>query len=67
MISLDRQQCSFANPSGVGFPGDSSDEATPVPIPNTVVKFVSGDNTAGATWWEDSSLPGNPTPEGSVA
>lgn len=41
------------------FPGDLCDEATPVPIPNTVVKFVSSDNTAGATQWEDSPLPGN--------
>ena len=29
----------------------------PVPIPNTVVKTLSGDNTWRATAWEDSSLP----------
>ena len=45
----------------VRFPGDPSDEATPVPIPNTAVKLVSSDNTAGATQWEDSPLPGNLT------
>ena len=45
----------------VRFPGDLCDEATPVPIPNTVVKLASSDNTAGATQWEDSPLPGNLT------
>ena len=29
----------------------------PVPIPNTVVKTLSGENTWRATSWEDSSLP----------
>ena len=29
----------------------------PVPIPNTVVKTHSGENTWRATAWEDSSLP----------
>ena len=29
----------------------------PVPIPNTVVKTLSGDNTWRATSWEDNSLP----------
>ena len=29
------------------FPGDHSEEDTPVPIPNTVVKGLSGDGTAG--------------------
>ena len=29
----------------------------PVPIPNTVVKTYRGDNTWGATPWEDSTLP----------
>ena len=29
----------------------------PVPIPNTVVKTLSGENTWRATSWEDNSLP----------
>ena len=28
------------------FPGDHSEEVTPVPIPNTEVKGLSGDGTA---------------------
>ena len=28
------------------FPGDHSEEVTPVPIPNTAVKGLSGDGTA---------------------
>ena len=30
---------------------------TPVPIPNTVEKIHSGENTWRATAWEDNSLP----------
>ena len=30
----------------IKFPGDNSGEATPVPIPNTVVKLSSADGTA---------------------
>ena len=33
----------------------NGDEGTPVPIPNTVVKLVYGDNTWLATAWEDNS------------
>ena len=33
------------------------DEGTPVPIPNTVVKLVYGDNTWLATAREDNSTP----------
>ena len=29
------------------FPGDHSEEETPVPIPNTAVKLLSGDGTVG--------------------
>ena len=29
------------------FPGDDSERVTPVPIPNTVVKPLSADGTAG--------------------
>ena len=32
---------------------------TPVPIPNTEVKHLSGDGTWVATPWESSKLPGN--------
>ena len=33
------------------------DEGTPVPIPNTVVKLIYGDNTWLATAREDNSTP----------
>jgi hypothetical protein len=42
----------------IRFPGDPSEGATPVPIPNTVVKPLSADGTAWATAWESRSLPG---------
>ena len=32
--------------------GDNSEEVTPVPIPNTVVKLLSADDTWRATSWE---------------
>ena len=35
-----------------GRSGGYSGEATPVPIPNTVVKLLSADDTWGATPWE---------------
>ena len=35
--------------------GVNGDEGTPVPIPNTVVKLVYGDNTWLATAREDNS------------
>ena len=31
---------------------DNSEKATPVPIPNTEVKFLSADDTWGAAPWE---------------
>jgi hypothetical protein len=37
--------------------GDLSAADPPVPIPNTVVKRRSGDDTGGASLWENSSLP----------
>src|SRR5947209_15345189 len=37
--------------------GDWRDRATPVPIPNTVVKPVSADGTATARSWESRPLP----------
>ena len=36
--------------------GVNGDEGTPVPIPNTVVKLVYGDNTWLATAWKDNSM-----------
>ena len=38
--------------------GDFSRGETPVPIPNTVVKTSSADDTARETVWESRSLPG---------
>ena len=38
--------------------GDCSGGETPVPIPNTVVKPSSADDTAWETVWESRSLPG---------
>ena len=35
----------------------NGDEGTPVPIPNTVVKLVYGDNTWLVTAREDNSTP----------
>ena len=37
--------------------GVNGDEGTPVPIPNTVVKLVYGDNTWLATARDDNSTP----------
>ena len=37
--------------------GDHSEEATPVPIPNTAVKLLSGDGTTGFIPWESSTSP----------
>ena len=48
--------------------GVNGDEGTPVPIPNTVVKLVYGDNTWLATAREDNSTPTSfqTDPKGSV-
>ena len=40
------------------FSGGYSEGGPPVPIPNTVVKSFSADDTSGATPWESRSLPG---------
>src|SRR5262245_45240157 len=40
------------------FPGGDTGGATPVPIPNTVVKPSWADGTALATAWDSRSLPG---------
>ena len=37
--------------------GENDVEDTPVPIPNTEVKFHSAEDTLGATPWENRSLP----------
>ena len=36
----------FPEKSGSRFPGDHGEKETPVPIPNTAVKLLSGDGTA---------------------
>src|SRR5712692_5319667 len=43
------------------FAGDERDRATPVPIPNTVVKPVSADGTAPARGWESRPPPASQT------
>ena len=43
-----------------GWGGDYSGRETPVPIPNTVVKPSSSDDTAGAALWENRTLPLHP-------
>ena len=37
--------------------GDNSEEATPVPIPNTEVKLLSAEDTWWAAAWESRSSP----------
>ena len=37
--------------------GDNSEEATPVPISNTVVKLLSADDTWREAAWESRTLP----------
>lgn len=39
--------------------GDYSERVTPVPIPNTEVKSLSGENTCGEDHREDSTSPDN--------
>jgi hypothetical protein len=39
------------------FFGGDSEDATPVPIPNTEVKIFSADGTAWATKWESRTPP----------
>ena len=40
--------------------GDVSEEGTPVPIPNTVVKLFLPDDTLWATAWENRKSPSRP-------
>jgi len=40
------------------FPGLWSDAVPPLPIPNREVKRTSGDDTALATVWDNTSRPG---------
>ena len=42
----------------MNIPGGNDGEATPVPIPNTVVKLSGAENTWLATAWENRELPG---------
>ena len=43
-------------------PGGDNEEATPVPIPNTVVKLFGADDTWLATARENRELPGHMPP-----
>ena len=47
----------FFYPRGFNETDINSDEATPVPIPNTAVKLTSADNTCLETDREDRSTP----------
>ena len=49
--------------STCGEAGDYSGGDTPVPIPNTVVKLSSPDDTAGAALWDNKTLPVSPRVE----
>jgi hypothetical protein len=40
-------------------PGVWSEVVPPVPIPNTAVKRLSVDDTGGAAFWENRSMPGS--------
>ena len=52
------REASPGPPGGPGpFSGGHSEEATPVPIPNTEVKLLSPDGTALVTAWESRTLP----------
>ena len=48
----------FSNRVDLIFPGGHSEEETPVSIPNTEVKLLSADGTAGIPLWESRTLPG---------
>ena len=41
----------------IGKSGDNSEEVTPVPISNTVVKLLSADDTWREAAWESRTLP----------
>ncbi len=41
----------------IKFFGEYYEKVTPVPIPNTVVKLLSADDTWRAASWESRSLP----------
>ena len=51
-----RSQRHYRNADNRFFGGDS-EEATPVPIPNTEVKLFSADGTAREAVWESRTLP----------
>ena len=40
------------------FSGGDIEEATPDPIPNSEVKLLGADGTAGVTQWESRTPPG---------
>jgi hypothetical protein len=59
--------CWRAHVSACGEAGDYSGGVPPVPIPNTVVKPSSPDDTAGAALWDNRTLPVSPPAEPSSA
>jgi hypothetical protein len=61
----ERPLFSWQRPTAVS--GGDSEEATPVPIPNTVVKLLSADGTARAIAWESRSPPDFPSSQEGLA
>ena len=47
----------FTYSNTILFGGEDSQRATPVPIPNTEVKSLGADGTAGVAQWESRSSP----------
>jgi hypothetical protein len=43
---------------GANISSDDGEKATPVPIPNTMVKLLSADGTAWETKWKSRTLLG---------
>ena len=60
MVSKKKKYLKIRRLSSIQFKkesGDNSEEATPVPISNTVVKLLSADDTWGVTLWEIRTSP----------
>ena len=51
------KQIALLKPFTSNFFGGDSEEATPVPIPNTEVKLLSADGTAWEAVWESRTPP----------
>ena len=60
MVSKKKKYLKIRRLSSIQFKkesGDNSEEATPVPISNTVVKLLSADDTWREAAWESRTLP----------